>query len=148
MVGVMQKPARAKKPIQFFCATLPWKQLRSYPDIGDYQCNADNSPAFIGAADTGNDISNAGILLHEIIESLLVWLHGVKEEDISAFDRKWFAEEKNGVKHIEEAPGDSPAAPYHTFHLVATRFEREFIEQAGMMWQQHEENCEGIYKNG
>jgi len=141
------KPERARKPIQFFCGTLPWKQLRSYPDIGDYQCNADNSPAVIGAADTGNDISNCAILVHEIVESFLNFLHGVKEEDITLFDKKWFAEEAAGVKHLQEGPGDDPLAPYHTWHLVATRFEREFIEQAGMSWAEHEENCSRVYRN-
>jgi len=144
----MRKPNRVGKPIQFFAATLPWKQLPDYPDIGSYKCNSDNSPAFVGAADTGNDISNAAILIHEIIESVFCWLHGIKEEDISAFDRKWFAEEKAGVKHIHDGPGDDPAAPYHVWHLVAERFEREFIEQAGMSWEEHEENCERIYRGG
>jgi hypothetical protein len=144
----MQKPDRAKKPIQFFCATLPWKQLPDYPDIGSYKCNEDNSPAFVGAADTGNDISNCAILMHEITESFLCWLHGVKEEDISAWDKKWFAEEKRGVRHIHDGPGDDPAAPYHTWHLVAERLEREFITQCGMSWEEHEENCERVYKGG
>jgi hypothetical protein len=143
----MQKPARAKKPIQFFAATLPWKQLPDYPDIGSYKCNHDNSPAFIGAADTGNDISNAAILLHEIIESFFCWLHGIKEEDISAFDKKFFAEEAAGIKHIHDEPGNDPAAPYHTWHIVATNFERTFIEQCALTWEEHCQNCERIYTN-
>ena len=141
----VKKLERVAKPVQFFCATLPWKQLPDYPDIGNYKVNADNSPAFIGAADTGDDISNAAILLHEIVESFLCWLHGVKEEDISAFDRAWFEKEKAGVKHLHEGPGDDPAAPYHLWHLVATRFEREFLVQCGLTWEAHEENCQRIY---
>lgn len=137
----MRKPDRAKKPIQFFAATLPWKQLPDYPDIGSWKCNADGSPAFIGCADTGNDISNAAILLHEMIESFLCWLHGVTEEAVSAFDQKWFKDEAEGKIHLHEEPGNDPAAPYHVWHIVASRFEREFVLQCGMTWEEHCENC-------
>ena len=139
----MKEPERKAKPLQFACFTLPWEQLRSYPDIGDWMVNEDNSPALICAADTGDDISNAGILLHEIIEALLCWVHGVKEEDVTEFDQNFFVRQANGEIAQDKAPGDDPSAPYHTWHLVAERFEREFIVQAGMMWNQHEVNCNG-----
>jgi hypothetical protein len=127
------------------CTTLPWKQLRSYPDIGDYQCNADNSPAIVGAADTGNDVSNAAILVHEIIESLLCWRHGIKEEAVSAFDRAWFKrDKKDWIRQVCDGPGDDPDAPYHKEHLAATEIERRFIEMCGMSWEEHERNCERV----
>lgn len=137
------KPDRIKKPIQFVALTLPWRQLPDYPDIGSWKVNADNSPAFIGSADTGDDISNAAILLHEFIEVMMCWIHGVKEEDVSRFDKEWFTE-KHGD---DEEPGHDPAAPYHEWHLVAERFEREFIVQSGMMWDQHCQNCKSVYTN-
>jgi len=141
------KPSRTKKPIQFFAATLPWKQLPDYPDIGSWKVNADNSPAVISCADTGDDVSNCGILIHEIVESVLCWVHGVKEEDVSSFDQQWFKEQKEGKHHEDDEPGYSTEAPYHLWHLVAERVERCFIENAGMMWSHHVSNCEGVYKD-
>jgi hypothetical protein len=136
------KLERSKRPIQFFAATLPWRQLPDHPDIGSWKCNLDGSPAFIGAADTGNDVSNAAILLHEFVEAFLCWLHGVAEEEVTRFDQAWFKEEEGPVGHLSEEPGDDVMAPYHKEHLTAELFEREFIEQCGMSWEEHEKNCD------
>lgn len=141
----MKPLERFRKPFQVVMFTLPWKQLPDYPDVGSYRMNADNSPAVISCADTFNDISNAAILLHEYIESFLCWIHGVTEQSVRDFDQKWFAEEAAGIKHTHEGPGDDPAAPYHTWHLVALRFEREFVIQNGMTWDEHEKNCERVF---
>jgi hypothetical protein len=141
----MRKPDRAKKPIQICCITLPHEQLSSYPDIGDWKCNHDGSPAFIASADTGNDISNAAILLHEFVEAVLCWLHDVSEREVSAFDENFFKEKAQGVEHLYGEPGADPSAPYHSEHMIATRFESQFIEACGLSWTKHEENCERIY---
>lgn len=142
----MKAPERQSKPIQFVCLTLPWKQLPDYPDIGSWKVNADNSPAFVGAADTGDDRSNMAILLHEIVEVFLCWVHGVKEEDVTAFDKKWFFEQGQGKHKEDDEPGYDPRSPYRDWHLVAERFEREFITQCGMMWEHHEQNCNNVFK--
>lgn len=136
---------RPKKPLQFVALTLPWKQLPDYPDIGSWKVNADNSPAFIGCADTGDDISNAAILLHEFIEVMYCWAHGIKEKAVSEFDQMWFKEQEEGKHRDDEEPGYDPRAPYRDGHLVAERFEREFVTQMGMLWGQHELNCESVY---
>lgn len=141
------KLERPKKPLQFVALTLPWKQLPDYPDIGSWKTNSDNSPAFIGCADTGDDISNAAILLHEFIEVMMCWIHGVTEESVSTFDQMWFKERDEGKHSNDDEPGYDPRSPYRDWHIVAERFEREFIQQAGMMWEHHEENCIAIYKD-
>lgn len=138
------KPMRSRKPIQFAALTLPHKQLPDYPDIGSWKVNADGSPAFVGAADTGDDISNCAILIHEIVEAMLCWIHGVKEEDVSEFDQMWFKEDHG----IDDEPGYDPRAPYRDWHMVAERVERCFIEQAGMLWKEHQQNCNRLYLNG
>ena len=132
---------RPRKPIQFVAMTLPWEQLPDYPDIGSWKVNADNSPAFIGAADTGSDISNMGILLHEIIESFLCWTHGVKEADVSKFDQEWFT----GKHEDNEEPGNDPKSPYREQHKIAETFEQGFIAACGMTWDKHSENCRKVY---
>jgi hypothetical protein len=142
------KLERPRKPLQFVALTLPHKQLPDYPDCGSWKVNADNSPAFIGAADTGDDISNAAILLHEFIEVMMCWIHGVKEESVSKFDKMWFEEQEKGLHTSDDEPGYDPRAPYRDWHLVAERFEREFVVQAGMMWNQHCENINKVYSDG
>lgn len=141
------KLERPRKPIQFAAITLPYKQMPNFPDIGDWKINADNSLAAVLAADTGNDISNAAILLHEFIEGILCWIHGVREEDVLRFDKMWFEEQSQGKHTEDDEPGYDPRSPYRDWHLVAERFEREFVEQCGMMWQHHSDNCESVYKN-
>lgn len=136
----MNKPERVAKPIQFAAFTLPHAQMRSYPDLGDWLVNADNSPALICAADTGDDRSNLAILLHEIVESFICFLTGVREEAVTEFDRKWFAEHPES----DEEPGNDRSAPYHMAHLIATRYERDFCDQIGLMWSVHEENCDKV----
>jgi hypothetical protein len=144
MAQVAMKPARARKPLQVLLVTLPQKQLRSAPDIGDWQVNVDGSPAVCSCADTGKDISNAAVLLHEFVEAFLCFLHGVKEEEVSAFDRAWFKEEEDGVEHLYDAPGEEPVAPYHLEHVEAEKFERAFVELCGMGWDEHEANCDEV----
>ena len=134
------------RPVQFAAVTLPWKQLRSWPDLGDWQTNSDYSPAVIACADTGSSISNMGILVHEQHECFLCWLHGVKEEDVTAFDQWFFKQQEEGLieKHLE--PGHDARAPYHREHVCAERMEKQFVEDCGMSWSQHTRNCESIYK--
>lgn len=134
-----------RKPLQIHLATLPYKQMRSYPDVGDWIVNADNSPAILCAADTGNDISNAAVLLHEFVESIYCWKHGIREEDVTAFDKLFFAEQEAG-KHAPDAePGHDQRSPYRIAHLIAERFEREFVAQFGMTWDNHAENINRLF---
>lgn len=122
--------------------TLPWEQLPDYPDIGSWKTNHDGSPAFIGCADTGSNISNAAILLHEFVESFWCWQNGVTEKEVSAFDQAWF---KAHPTLSNEGPGDDPRAPYYVGHKIALGFEKTFIKMNGMTWAEHEENCDRVY---
>lgn len=138
----MKKLKRSRKPLQFVMLTLPWAQLPDYPDIGSYRMNADNSPAFIGCADTGDDISNSAILLHEFIESMWCWINGISEKSVRDFDLQWFKDQSEGKHNSTDEPGMDTQAPYHIGHLIATRYERDWITQCKMMWNTHEQNCE------
>lgn len=137
----MKTPQRIPKPLQYVCLALPWKQLPDYPDIGSYKMNADNSPAFIACADTGNDISNFAILIHEQVEAMWCWLNGVKEKDVSAFDQAFFKMQDIGEVPHDAEPGYHKNCPYAEGHFMAEQVERFVLERFGMMWNQHEENC-------
>ncbi len=76
-------------------AVLPHRQLRSYPDCGDWLVNEDNSPLVLCSADTGNDLSNLAILLHEFVEAVWCWQNNVTEAEVTRFDKEWFTENHN-----------------------------------------------------
>jgi hypothetical protein len=120
---------------------LPHRMLRTYPDCGDWFLNKDGTPAMVCAADTGNDWSNLAILLHEWIESLWCWQNGVTEAEVNEFDRKWFEDHADS----EEEPGYAVNCPYRIGHLIAEKFEREFLMQFGRMWIHHEESVNALY---
>ena len=120
---------------------LPHKQMRSYPDCGDWFTSSDGEPIMLATADTGNDFSNLAVLLHEFIESVWCWKNGISEQSVTEFDRKWFAEHPNS----NEEPGHDKNAPYHIGHVIAERFENEFLTQMGKMWSHHEEAIGKLY---
>jgi hypothetical protein len=126
-------------------AFLPHRQLRSYPDCGDWQIREGGEPAIITVAQTGSDVSDMAVALHELIESFLCWKHGVREEAVTDFDRLFFAEQQAGMHAPDAEPGHDPRAPYREWHLAAERFEREFVLQAGSTWDQHCENVNRLY---
>jgi len=140
----MTPPERCKKPLQYSCLTLPWKQLRSHPDIGDWVVNADNSPALIACADTGNDISNFAILIHEQVEAVWCWLNGVKEEDVTRFDQEFFKQQELGKVPENAEPGHEKGCPYAFGHFLAEQVERYIVAAFQMTWNQHEDNCEKV----
>lgn len=139
---------RPKKPIQFAVMTLPWKQLPDYPDIGSYRMNADNSPAFIGCADTGDDISNFAILIHEQVEAMWCWINGVSEQKIRDFDQAFFKMQEIGEMPKDAEPGYHSECPYAEGHFMAEQVERFVLERFGLLWNLHEENCQKVYDAG
>ena len=69
------------------------------------------------------------VALHEIVEGWLCKKDGVQEFEVSGFDKN----------HPElEEPGDSPDAPYHKQHMVATAVERLVCDALGLNWDEHE----------
>lgn len=123
---------------------LPHKMLRTYPDVGDWFLNGDQTPAMVCAADTGHDLSNLAILLHEFVEAIWCSRNGVTEQEVNDFDREWF--ERN--PDSDDEPGHDTHAPYHIGHLIAERFEREFLLQFGRMWSHHVDCVNALYANG
>ncbi len=97
-----------------------------YETVGDYF-----EDKYMGGIDRVNfrvsemkDDYEFGVFLHELCEWYLVKKHGIDVEAIDAFDMEY---EKNRKKGDTSEPGDSPLAPYHKEHVIATSIEKLFL---------------------
>lgn len=101
--------------------------LMRYVTTGDWEIVGDH--VIMPVADYGMMDDNAFLVaLHELVEAWLCKKANIKEEDVSKFD----------TEHPElEEPGDSPDAPYHKQHVIATQVEKIVCEAMGMNWDAH-----------
>lgn len=91
-----------------------------YDTVGDWKHTKNGVTAI--AVDTKNKNYNALLLLHELIEGYLTKKNGVTDKEAVAYDKKSKADE----------PGDSPDAPYHLEHTVATAIENRIADELGV----------------
>ena len=103
-----------------------------YPSAGDWSILDNGTTRALCAAPEGIDPRSVKlVLIHELVESWLCSLHGVKESDVTNFDTSHL--------HFDE-PGDSPEAPYYDQHRIAISVEKILCEAMGMTWDEHESN--------
>lgn len=95
-----------------------------YDDAGDYFDNT------IVAYDFKNDVITNAIFLHEFIEYMLLKASGIEPELIDKFDN----DDVSAKEHPKEF------ALYGKFHDMANMVERQFIQNLGLSWDEHEEN--------
>lgn len=101
------------------------KQMR-YDDVGDYFGNT------IISYDMSDEIVNNAIMLHEFIEYTLIKSAGIPVSMIDDFDTREGSEDE----HPEEYK------LYRKFHRLANGVERQFIENLGLNWQEHEKTID------
>jgi hypothetical protein len=101
-----------------------------YPTCGDYIFES-NGDIRIWVSDTGNDDYNFLVAVHELIEAYLTLRRGIKEEDITAFDKEF---ERNREEDNVDEPGDDPDAPYRKEHFFATNVERLLAAELNVDW--------------
>lgn len=95
-----------------------------YDDAGDYFDNT------IIAYDFKNDVITNAIFLHEFIEYMLLKASGIEPELIDKFD----TDSTSSKEHPKEF------ALYGKFHDMANQVERQFIQNLGLSWDEHEAN--------
>jgi hypothetical protein len=102
----------------FIVKTVP-QECQRYGTCGDW------TDHFICVTDENNPRAEKLVALHEIFEKFWCEEHGVKEEDVLAFDLAYEASRgcsdvaPCGCKHYDE-PGDDPHACYYIGHQLAT----------------------------
>lgn len=121
---------------------IPHAEQR-YPTLGDYWIDDDGNWQ-IRVSDIPDLRSQIGIALHELFEMGAVVHKGIPIEAIDAFDMMFEKEREEG-KHPEDAePGYDRRAPYWSDHFNAEMIERHFCTHTGLIWNQHESNCESV----
>ena len=96
-------------------------------DVADYYYEGED--LIIKVVDTGDEIYNRAVILHELIEEALTKKRGITEQMVTSFDRKCFEENM-----YETAYGDQPDCPYRKEHRFAENIERLFIQESGKDW--------------
>lgn len=88
-------------------------------------------------ADTGNRKYNFLILLHALVEQYLCFEHGIKDEEVTKFDREH--------THCDD-PGSHIEAPYHEEHRIAEEVESLVSVQMGVDWVKYGKTIDKILK--
>lgn len=98
------------------------KDAMRYDDVGDYYGN------IIVTYDMKDDVVNNAILIHEFVEYMLIRSAGLSSEMIDQFDN----DEHSREAHPKEYK------LYEKFHNLANKVERQFIENLGLSWEEHD----------
>jgi len=113
--------------------TIPHSHHR-YPTVGDYYY--EDGITRIRVSDMKNEKYEFLVSIHEQIEEFLTRLRGIKEEDITNFDKKF---EENRKPGDYSEPGDCKAAPYYNEHQIATFIEKQLAIELNINWRDYEE---------
>lgn len=123
--------------------TKPFSKMR-YCTLGDYKI--DNKGVLrITIADTGDDIFNELIAIHELLEELITRHRNIKEEDIFKFDL-WVEEEVKAGRYPDDAePGEHPLSIYKKEHLFAEKIERMVAKELKINWKKYSKELNKIF---
>ena len=109
--------------------TIPQNKQR-YSTCGDCVFN-ELGDLNMKVSDMGNRNYEFLVAVHEFVEAWLCREHGVKEEDVTAFDTSEY-----GLSL--EDPGSDCKAPYHVEHMFALQIEKLLAEKLGVNWEEYE----------
>jgi hypothetical protein len=106
-----------------------------YATVGDYFKIFGNQVFQI--SEMKNPDYEACVLVHELVEWLLTEKRGIKEKDITKFD-KMFEKEREQGKWEDEEPGHDPRCPYRAEHQFAEKIERLMAKELGVIWKEYD----------
>jgi hypothetical protein len=98
------------------------RDVMRYDDVGDYFENT------IIAYDFQDDIISNAIFLHEFIEYTLLKSSGIDSALIDQFDINPQSRKEHPKEYLL----------YGKFHDMANSIERQFIENLGLSWEEHD----------
>lgn len=134
---------KSKLP-EILIRVIPHQEHR-YSTTGDYY-EVEGGKWVIEVSEIGDARYEFLVALHELVEWFLLWLRGVKEEEVRAFDEWWEEEAKKGNVQCEE-PGNDPRAPYYFEHIFATLVEKMVALQLGVDWGEYKVRLKELYKD-
>jgi hypothetical protein len=104
-----------------------------YETCGDYYIKDDT--LIFDIADTGNDMYNLLVLVHEISEYAMVTKRGISEDEITLFDEAFEKLRKEGNT---DEPGNEVDCIYRDEHCIATGIERMLCGCLNISWKEYE----------
>jgi hypothetical protein len=123
--------------------TIPHAHQK-YPTVGDYWQTKNGIE--LRVSDMDNPTYELAVALHELIESHLCLLAGIKFKDIDNFDIAYEKSREKGVAPcgcpIQDEPGEDIHSPYHDQHIFATKLEKEFMSEAS--WIKYDRMVENL----
>ena len=121
------------KPL-FHISQVPHRKQR-YETVGDW---IPGRPAQIRVSKMKDQRYVFLVALHEMIEYELCRMHGIKDNEVVAFDVNFEAERRLNLHPLDAEPGDHPKAPYRDEHEFATMIEKVVAQKLGVRWSDYE----------
>lgn len=112
--------------------------LQRYPTIGDYYYDSEGILQ-IKVSNLGDRRMEMLVIIHELVEEFLTREAGIKEEDISGFDKYYEKRREMGLVEELSEPGFSSESPYRNQHAIATGIELILAGILGVDWKRYEE---------
>ncbi len=122
--------------------SIPHDQQR-YPTVGDWQVSLPNNLT-IRVSHMRDSRYMLLVAIHELVEATLCAHHGIKQSSVDAFDKLFEAERAQGAHPDDAEPGNSPAAPYHREHLIATAIEKQMAHWLEVRWLDYEKAIDAL----
>jgi hypothetical protein len=126
---------RRKDAKPFFTVSQVPHRKQRYETVGDW---LPGRPAEIRVSKMKDQRYVFLVALHEMVEYELCRMHGIKDEEVVAFDMNFEAERRRNLHSIESEPGNDPRAPYRNEHEFATTVEMMVAHKLGVSWSDYE----------
>lgn len=120
------------------------KLEKRYDTIGDYYRDLEGHD-IVTTIDTGNDIYNDLVLIHELVERVMTKHKGITIEQIDNHDLMFEKERKEGLHSEFEEPGNDFRAPYIKEHKLATKIELMIARHLGVDIEEYEKTLNKIF---
>lgn len=112
------------------------KKKMRYDTAGDYYYDKKGN-LHIESFVQDNPLYEKLIAIHELIEEMLTKHRGIKEKDITKFDKEW--SKKHSLSEDIE-PGDAPDCIYKREHRFSENIERAVAHELGIDWSEYNDN--------
>lgn len=126
---------------QILITAIPHHKQR-YETVGDWIPHA--KALYIRVSQMKDSRYTFLVALHELIESELCSAHGIREREVSTFDRTFEWERSLGLHPKSAEPGNDPRCPYRKEHQYATKIERMTARKIGANWKQYKKTVETL----
>jgi hypothetical protein len=118
--------------------SIPHKKQR-YDTVGDWRFRG--KELLITVSRMKNPDYIFLVALHELVEAWLCFRRGIRERDITKFDKEYERNRKDG--DFSEL-GDSQNAPYRREHKFATKIERQMAKELRVDWNEYDQTVNSL----